>query len=1106
MQTKLKKMWTGAVLLLAVGIGLVGQADAQVSGATVTGTVTDPSGAVIPNAEVSTTNTATGITTSAPTDSAGFFTIPNLIPGPYRVKIRAAGFQTEILSGIVLTVGEQQVLNGSLRLGQTSQTVEVRTEQPSIDLASSAISENVDEKEVVELPLNGRDWTLLAALQPGVSSLTSIQDPISSGYNRGNRGYGTQMSINGGRPGQNNYRIDGISANDYVNGGPGGVLGSTLGVDAISEFSVISTNYSAEYGRTSGGVVNAISRSGTNSFHGDAYEFLRNSAMDAATIVDDNNNVPKPPFRQNQFGAAAGGPIQKDHTFFFADYEGVRQSLGITTDDTVPSQNARSGILNYSSPASFPTGCVQTSTPNQCQLTVSPLVAPFLGFYPLPNAGILAPGNTGLFAALIQQVTNENFVTGRIDHRFSEKDSVFGSYQYDKGTLKAPDALENVLLGNTTERQLVSIEETHDFTSQLVNNVRLGYSRAVALNNYGLSAINPLADELSMGAVPGSDNPSITVSGLTEVTTGLNDSSYYFYHYNSFQGYDDVFLTKGKHAIKFGGGVERIQLNSIALSQAGGAFTYGSLASFLANRGAGASFSGLVPSAVGERGFRSTVVGAYIEDDIRWRPNLTFNLGMRYEMSTVPNLTNGEDATLLTPSSALPSSGVLVAGSAGVINTLFKNPTLHNFEPRVGFAWDPFRDEKTSVRAGFGLYDVLPLPYEVLSTEGTTAPFYKSLTLNPIPNDSFPTNAFLDAGVTPLLRTSYVEQNPKRNYVMQWNLNVQREIVPNLTAMIAYIGSRGVHMPYQGTDENIVLPTALTPRGYEWPCSNFTASGLCTDPGTGTKLNPNVGQSGTVRWDESSFYDALELQLTKKLSRGLEVQGSYTWGRCLDQGSSGYAGDAFTNGIKGSFTWFDPRLEYGPCDFNITQKLVVNGTWLMPTPRMLPNIAQTVLGGWQVGGIFTANTGTPFSLELGGDPLGTKSSNVWEFPDYLAGSGCRSPVNPGNYANYIKTQCFAFPNPSTLFGNSARNSLTGPGLVNLDFSLFKNNYIRKISETFNAQFRVEVFNSLNHPNLASPTDHNEPFNAVGDPVAGFGLLDITATPAREIQLALKLIW
>ena len=396
--------------ILAVLLGLAclwwsASVQGQVVGATLSGTATDARGAVITNARISILNVATGVTLDVTTNSAGLYTVPNLLPGSYRITISAPGFKTEVRSGITLTVGEQQVLNFSLNVGQVTQTVDVTTSAPTVELSSSALSGEISQTTVRELPLNGRDWTMLATLQPGVSSMGAEQDSIGtgSGSARGNRGFGTELSISGGRPQQNNYLVDGISVDDFDNSSPGDALGYALGVDAIEEFSVLTSNYTAEYGRTSGGVVNAITRSGTNEFHGDVYEFLRNSALDARNYFDPSTI---PPFRRNQFGAAAGGPIRKDHTFFFADYEGLRQSLGVTNVDTVPSQDARNGIIHN------PDG---TTT----NITVDPLVAPELAMWRLPNAGVIAPGNTGHYDFDAQQVGTDNYLVSRIDQQFS---------------------------------------------------------------------------------------------------------------------------------------------------------------------------------------------------------------------------------------------------------------------------------------------------------------------------------------------------------------------------------------------------------------------------------------------------------------------------------------------------------------------------------------------------------------------------------------------------------------------------------------------------------------------------------------------------------------
>src|SRR5437870_7897014 len=320
-------------------------ANAQVSGATLSGTVTDASGAVIPGVMISIKNRSTGIVRTVMADEAGFYSAPNLQAGNYDVTASQAGFSTAVQSNIVLTVGAQQQLNISMKVGETAQLVEVTEAAALVQLTSSTISSEIDSKQILEMPLNGRSWNDLAALVPGVNAIET-QVPFENGAIRGNRGFGNQLTISGGRPTQNNYRLDGNSITDYAMGGPGSVLGVNLGVDAIQEFAVVTGNYSAEYGRTSGGVVNAISKSGTNQFHGDVYEFLRNQVLDANDFFSNSAHLPKQVYRRNQFGAAAGGPIIKDRTFIFGDYEGIRQAEGIpSSNSTVLSDAARSGLL-----------------------------------------------------------------------------------------------------------------------------------------------------------------------------------------------------------------------------------------------------------------------------------------------------------------------------------------------------------------------------------------------------------------------------------------------------------------------------------------------------------------------------------------------------------------------------------------------------------------------------------------------------------------------------------------------------------------------------------------------------------------------------------------
>ena len=515
--------------VLALGLVVPIRVHAQVTGATLSGAVTDPSGAVITNAKVSIKNTATGVVTNGTTNAAGLYTVPNLLPGPYEVTTLAKGFQAEVHSGITLTVGEQQVLNVKLSVGQATQTISVTSAAPDVQLATSSISAEVDSTTVRELPLNGRDWTQLAALQPGVSAL-QIEAPAATSSSRSARGLGAQLAVSGTRPQENNYRLDGISIVDYTGGAPGSTVGVALGVDAIAEFSVLMANQSAEYGRTAGGVVNAITKSGEDQFHGDAYEFLRNSFLDAANFFDDAAGIAKPEFRRNQFGASAGGPIRKNKTFFFADYEGLRQFLGATSLADTLSPDARNGIIHNADGT--------TST-----ITVDPLVMPYLAFYPLPNGGLLAPGNTGLYNFVANTLNIDNFVTARVDHKFSDRDSLAGSWFWDKASTESPEPFNTVLDGNLSFREMGELNETHTFSPSLFNTLRGGVSRITASASAPLSAIDPLTTDTSLGTFAGKTAPGIKVSGLTGFVGGLGSNSASYYWWTSYQVYDDAFLT-----------------------------------------------------------------------------------------------------------------------------------------------------------------------------------------------------------------------------------------------------------------------------------------------------------------------------------------------------------------------------------------------------------------------------------------------------------------------------------------------------------------------------------------------------------------------------------
>lgn len=1038
------------------------RAGAQVSGGDVSGSITGGSGAAMPHARVSLRDVATGIVRTVNTDARGFYTIPNLTPGTYEMTVSAQGFVTQIRTGIALAVGAKLLLNVGMQPGSPQKII--RMAAPTASQSSSAVAGNVSASTVRNTPLNGRDWTQLVTLQPGVAS---IQTGSSRGGGTPVRGFGSPISISGARPDQNDYLVDGISINDYFNGAPGSVLGSNLGVDAIQQFSVLQGDYPAQYGRTSGGVINAVTRSGTNAFHGDAYEFLRNSSLDARNFFDTNT----PPFRRNQFGGSVGGPIQRGRTFFFADYEGLRQSLGVTQVDTVPSVAARNGRLS--------TGTVQ----------VDPQIARYLAaFYPLPNGPRLGAGDTGIFTFAGQQVTAENYFTTQIDRKFSETDSISGTYMRDNSEIIQPDSFDNLLSNLVSRRQLVTLHEQHIFSPAFLNVARFGFNRAVAIEAGLTKVINPQVEDPAFGFIPGQFTGKIQyVPGLTDFAGGpsalvpgtLSTSKSIFW--NSFQFGDDAFLTKGVQALQFGVVADRMQDNQIQVLDSNGAFAFSSLPDFLTNQPR--NFAGLVPIPVPDFGTRETRFGAYIQDDVHVRRNLTLNSGLRYEMVTVPTEAYNRIANLPSPVAAQPHLG----------SPYFQNPTLRNFEPRLGFAWNPRANGKTVLRGGFGVFDVLPLPYEFTLFTPYATPFSRQLFVDTLPQGSFPVGGYPLANVPAGARSIYVENDPKRNYVMEWNLSVAQEFSPSLVATAAYVGSRGVHQPYKMDNMDMVLP-ALTPAGYVFPPAD-----------TSQRLNANFGRISGMFWQANSFYDALEASATKRLTQGVALHAAYTWGRSIDTLSATVAGSAYPNGLINPL-FFDQRITRGLSDFNVSQNFIINFTWQVPSPRLESNFANWALGGWQLGGIYRASTGQPFTPILGGDPLGMKLDQTNELPDRLVGAGCRSPVNSGNPNHYIKTQCLAFPVPANLWGNLGRNVLIGPGVSNLDFSLIKNTPIRALSEGLNLQFRAEFFNIFNRASFDSPTDNLAVFDPNGNPIPSAGLITATQTPSREIQFALKLIW
>jgi Carboxypeptidase regulatory-like domain/TonB-dependent Receptor Plug Domain/TonB dependent receptor len=1064
---------------------------AQVVGSTVSGTVFDGSGAPTPGVTVAIKNIETGITTNSITNEVGFYLAPNLPAGMYQITTSASGFATQLRSGITLTVGQELLLNLTLKIGSSTETVRVTTEVPAVELGNATLGGVTDARTIEEIPLNGRSWTDLANLEPGVHFVQD-QPPISA-PDRVKRGLGLQLTISGGRPQQNNYLLDGVNINDYANAGPGSVLGGNLGTDAVAEFSVLTTNYSAEYGRTSGGVISAITKSGTNAIHGSAYEYARNSALDARNFFDP---ATIPPLNRNQFGASIGAPIQKDKTFIFGNYEGIRLTQSQTSTVNVPSPDAIAG--------KFLSANVQPD----------PAAVRFLkAFFPTPDPASVV-GDTGQFTLASTAETTENYFIVRADHTFSDKDRIFSTFMFDKASQTLPDEFANKLYHNPTRRDVLAIEENHVFTPQLLNSSRFGLNLDNVQSPSGATPINKLTSDTSLGFIPGQSAGAVNIAPFTPFSGGIITATPFKFDYRSWQGYDNLFYNKGLHSMKFGANIEYIQANSFAPDSPGGAFTYNSLSDFLTNAPP-SLFKADTPGSVTPRGVRQWIFGAYLQDDFHVRPNLTINWGLRYETASIITEVDNKLSNLRELKNAPP---VPFLGSPYI-----QNPTKLNFEPRIGIAWDPFKDSKTSVRAGGGIFDVLPLRVEMAPGVDGVFPFQHTLTnVGPLQANDFvlgsatPAGAFADPAVAGSQIYYVVQYNPKRNYVAQWNLNIQREMWPNTTALIGYVGSRGIHMWFQADGANMVLPTK-TPAGYLWPCSQPfvptpTPQGgvvnVCPpDPSgfTFSPINPFIGRTQMASFGGDYYYHALVTQIKKKMSHGLQVEASYTLAKGIDTSSGSAASDQYRNSIS-TLLPFCTACRRGLSDTDIRHNFTANYVWNIPSPASFNRPEKAILGNWEFGGILTMETGTPFTVTITGDPLGQNNGDPFQYPDRSYGPGCKTAVNPGNPNQYVKLQCFSPPKFSTLLGNEGRNTLTGPGEVELDVSLSKNIPIPRISEAFKTQFRVDFFNIINHANFTSPNDNRAIMDSLGTPTGFPGAITLTNTTSRQLQFSVKAMW
>ncbi len=1057
--------------LLAIA-GVVAQSlRAQVSTATISGTARDSSGAMLPGAEVVVRNVETGISRSVVTDSAGRFRIPQLGLGQYEVRATVTGFKTEVRNGIVLTVGREAVLDMTLQVGDVTETVEVTSEAPLVETTSAAVSGLVSDQQIRELPLNGRSLEQLAVLQLGVT----LSRNAGVGFFSGNV---ARINIAGARTSSNSFLLDGTDVNDFWNNTPGSVAGVSLGVDTVREFKVLVNNYSAEYGRAGGGVITSVSRSGTNQLHGSVFEFLRNSSLDAPKWEDNKfRSGVKAPFRRNQYGFTVGGPIRKDQTFFFGSYEALTQRLASTVASPV--------------------------APVASRATAVPSVVPYLNFVPLPNR--INPG-TALpdYVSAISNPTEEDYFMTRLDHRLSESDSLFGRYTFDDASVGNANPTETFANPSRSRNQYFTFEETHIFTPTTLNVFRLGTNRSVGKSECEALVDFPSSLDLIPGRAFGSSGGIAMAAGVNGVPGLVNcRTAPHNNWYNLYEVSDDVTLIRSAHSLKTGFIAKNIRANKQSNNSYAGTYEFATLNGFLA--GTPSLFESELLTVDSFRSWRQTLYGMYLQDEWKFRPQLTLNLGVRYEFVTAPIEANGKASMLrdiLDPETTRFGK-----------EAFLPNVSKKNFSPRIGFAYDAFGNGRTAVRGGFGIYydQILPVVYSQPAIRNR--PYFSRVLIN---NPVFPTAHQQLVNASPAIvgaNNIMVTDNP---YLMQYNFSIQQQFAGSWVANVGYIGSRGVHL-ISVRDGNSAFPDILPDGRKYFPPTNERG-----------KRNPNFAEISNYQTDADSQYHGLVVGLNQRFRNGLQLQISYTYAKLLDNSSAQYAPESSGGGNRISGDPDDLRTDWGLSSQHVGQNFVANTTYILPFAKDQGGWKERVIGGWQLNSIMTFSSGAPRNVQISYDRARTQGNGFTPRPNLAPGAsnnptvgttaGCGVVVVNGVSESLFKPgtklgtpDLFMDPCAFSLqergyFGNLARNSVIGPGLATVDLSLTKN--IPLLWEGSNLQFRSEFFNGMNHSNFNAPlsTVFSTDFApaAVVSPRADFGQITSTRTTSRQIQFALKL--
>jgi hypothetical protein len=1047
----------------AVYDATIARLNAQGATATILGTVTDTSGAAIPEAAVQVKNVQTDVTQSATTDAQGRFRVSDLAVGEYEVQTSKSGFSTVVHRGITLAVGAQAVVDFSLTVGQQQQTITVQGEVSVVETTNAAIGTYTSEQQMRELPLNGRNFEQLIQLAPGVATVQWSNNAM--------QGRASEYSVAGGRPEGQAIMLDDENLQSFWNNGISSITGSSLGVEAIGEFQTLTNAYSAQFGGN-GAVINAVSRSGTNGFHGSAFDFLRNSALDARDYFLFTRSSP-PPFRRNQYGGSLGGPVKKDRAFFFVDYEGIRQFL---------QQNV--GLANV---PNCPAACKITAT----NPVTAQAIANTLALYPKPDPGrIAASGLTGQATTFGNQTVHEDYVLARFDYTFSAKDSIFARYFADKATQVSPFAGAGVAVGggplpfwpgyDDSLSQYSTVEERHIFTPALLNLAKISYSRptrsSAEPDHATANGVQPLqffpATNLEDGFV------NLLAAGLTPLGPATGTGHFVFAQ-NRYSVGDDVLWTRGPQSIRIGITVARLLNNSWNPISENVVWTFTSLANFLAGQASLAT--GVIPGP-GKSAYRDyfqTDLYPYIQDDWKVTPKLTVNLGLRWDFYTNP--TERHDQLYVIKNFATDT------GYTQVPKIFQTNPTWHNFDPRIGFAYDAFANHKTAIRAGFGIFHDL-ISVQAYQTGFGGAPPWAASSLigsgNPATNQAiypFAPSAANASVILPSQTLPWYWPINTTPYMIQYNLNVQHQILTNTVVTIGYVGSHGVHL-ITGLEANPPIPVIDSNGVYHFT----SAAGV-----PNRRLNPNLAYFPTEQTISTSRYNALQAIVNRRFSRSVQAQVAYTWSRCMDDGAFGVGS---FNGLSTTPSAvenpFNQAIDHGVCSFDIAQVLRVNGL------VALPFRGNRIVEGWQISGILNTYGGIPVNVNTGFDRAAFGSGNTPR-PNYVG--GCDPYSGARIVSHWFNTSCYQLQ-PVGTFGNTGRNTLRGPRFFNTDISLSKDT---RLTEQFRMQFRAEVFNIFNHENFANPS--NNVFSASGAVNAAAGVItssNFGSTP-RQIQFGLK---